>query len=139
MHLVDTMVGESMAYDDIYWTVQIESIIQWEEMLRGEGINDANPHEHVNRYYNFFCFINIWFGIHCTRTIHMSSFQAFHLVVCVHRNHKRDYFMPKYKDLYEFYILLEDKFAYEINPGANHVEWDISVRSYKQWTKNPKN
>ena len=59
MHLVDTMVGESMAYDDIFWTVQIENIIQWEEMLRGEGINDANPHEHVNRYYNFFCFITM--------------------------------------------------------------------------------
>jgi hypothetical protein len=36
-------------------------------------------------------------------------------------------------------IPLEDELAYEINLGADRVEWDISVRSYKYCTGNPKN
>lgn len=36
-------------------------------------------------------------------------------------------------------IPLEDELAYKINLGGNHVEWDISVMSYKYYTGNPKN
>ena len=36
-------------------------------------------------------------------------------------------------------IPLEDELAYKINIGGNHVEWDISVMSYKYYTGNPKN
>lgn len=54
-------------------------------------------------------------------------FRGLHLVVCNRHDARRDYFMCKYEDLYEFYIFLEDELVYEINLG---VKWDISIRLY---------
>ena len=39
--------------------------------------------------------------------------------------------MRKYEDLYDFYITLEEKFAYELNAIKDHDEWARSNRSYK--------
>ena len=57
-------------------------------------------------------------------------FRALHLVVCNRHDARRDYFMCKYEDLYEFYIFIKDELAYEINLGAGWVEWNISIRLY---------
>lgn len=56
-------------------------------------------------------------------------FRSLHLVI--KHKHKRYYFMRKYEDLYDFYITLEEKFAYELNAIKDHDEWARSNRSYK--------
>lgn len=47
--------------------------------------------------------------------------------------------MCKYEDLYGFYISLEDKLTYVINPSEDCVESDILVRSNNFYIGNPKN
>lgn len=43
----------------------------------------------------------------------------------------RDHFMRKYEDLYDFYITLEDKFAYEFDLNEVCTERAQSTKTYK--------
>lgn len=118
---IDAKVRELVAYDDFYWTIHIESSIQSEERLGGEGINGVIMT-------SLLC--DVWFRLCNEEAVHMDTlYRALHLVVCDCHNVKRENFIHKYKDLYDFYISMEEELAHEINSGVDHVEWDILVKS----------
>lgn len=129
--IVDTKVRELVAYDDFHWTIHTESSIQWKKGLGGEGINRAIMT-------SLLC--DVWFRVCNEEVVHMDTlYRSLHIVVCACHDVKRENFMHKYKDLYDFYISREEELAYEINSGVDHVEWDILVKSNMCCTGNPKN
>lgn len=65
----------------------------------------------------------------CKKPYEWGHYKALHLAI-KHEN-ERDYFMWKYEDLYDIYITLEGKLAYELNTNKDCDEQARSNRSYK--------
>lgn len=98
--------------------------------MSGEGINDANPHERVHRYYNFPCCE--MYGLEfVVKQLFIWAF--FRLYAIVTMTTVMGLLHVQVRGYLRLLYFAKEEFTCDINyMGVDRVKWDISARLFNK-------